>query len=368
MPVNNNIKYKFENGYYSGNTDNAVKLPDIIGEKSLALFENTSTGIILINCDGLITCSNSLFSYITGYTGNELNGLRFSSFFCDEDSGKVEEMILLCFSGCTPNANFEVKFRRKGGTPSWGELSFSPAWEEGDNSKYCYAFLNDISEERKYRDAAKVAMKKVSLLGNFAKNDIMDRITAIECYLELAHDNINPDCRQFCSVVSRHMESIKRYMDFTSELHDVGLFRPEWQLLSEIFDDAGSFDKRIPIEYDIRFKKAEVLSDRLLSRVFEKLFENSVKHGKFTTKINIIFSEDESGSFSISWKDNGIGISAEMKDKLFQKRYGDDRGLGMLMVKEILALSGAEIKERGVPGEGAVFEIKYPPECCRYFD
>ena len=40
--------------------------------------------------------------------------------------------------------------------------------------------------------------------------------------------------------------------------------------------------------------------------------------------------------------------------------FGKNTGLGMFLVQEILSLTGITIKETGVPGTGARFEINIP--------
>jgi signal transduction histidine kinase len=63
--------------------------------------------------------------------------------------------------------------------------------------------------------------------------------------------------------------------------------------------------------------------------------------------------------------DNGIGIPAELKSEIFEPGMMRNRGLGLFLAKEILSITGLTIKETGVPGKGARFEIHVPLECFR---
>jgi signal transduction histidine kinase len=59
-------------------------------------------------------------------------------------------------------------------------------------------------------------------------------------------------------------------------------------------------------------------------------------------------------------EDNGIGIPLAEKEKIFTRGYGKNTGLGLFLAKEILAITGIAIRETGIPGEGARFEILVP--------
>ncbi|MDD5189181.1 MAG: ATP-binding protein, partial [Methanoregula sp.] len=59
-------------------------------------------------------------------------------------------------------------------------------------------------------------------------------------------------------------------------------------------------------------------------------------------------------------EDDGVGISAEDKKRLFTRGFGKNTGLGLFLSREILAITGITITENGVPGKGARFEITVP--------
>jgi len=62
----------------------------------------------------------------------------------------------------------------------------------------------------------------------------------------------------------------------------------------------------------------------------------------------------------VVWEDNGVGIMEEEKERIFERGYGKNTGLGLFLVREILSLTGIMISETGTPGTGARFEITVP--------
>jgi signal transduction histidine kinase len=103
----------------------------------------------------------------------------------------------------------------------------------------------------------------------------------------------------------------------------------------------------------------EVFADPLIVKVFFNLMDNAVRHGgKITT---IRFYVAESGAdHSIVCEDDGEGIPAEEKSRIFKRGFGNNTGLGLFLSREILSITGITIAETGEPGKGARFEMTVP--------
>jgi signal transduction histidine kinase len=97
----------------------------------------------------------------------------------------------------------------------------------------------------------------------------------------------------------------------------------------------------------------------MLEKVFSNLLDNSVRHGQRVSEIRV--STYRSGKdLVVVWEDNGVGIAPEEKERIFDRGYGKNTGLGMFLAREILSLTGITIRENGEPGRGARFEILVP--------
>jgi signal transduction histidine kinase len=71
-------------------------------------------------------------------------------------------------------------------------------------------------------------------------------------------------------------------------------------------------------------------------------------------------SEDTENGLLISVEDDGVGILAGDKKRLFTRGFGHHTGLGLFLSREILSITGITITETGEPGKGARFEIRVP--------
>jgi signal transduction histidine kinase len=72
------------------------------------------------------------------------------------------------------------------------------------------------------------------------------------------------------------------------------------------------------------------------------------------------------GWFRLVIEDNGPGVPAELKcrvfDEFFTNRPGGESGigLGLALVRRVVNAHGGKVSERGVRGEGAQFVIEIP--------
>jgi len=70
----------------------------------------------------------------------------------------------------------------------------------------------------------------------------------------------------------------------------------------------------------------------------------------------------------IAVEDDGIGVPAEMKELIFKRGVGSNTGYGLFRIHEILGITGMSIRECGVEGKGACFEITVPHDAWRMRD
>ena len=114
------------------------------------------------------------------------------------------------------------------------------------------------------------------------------------------------------------------------------------------------------IQHNIETADLEIFTDPLIEKVFQRLFENSVKHGDHVTLIRVWHTVTFEG-VTIFFEDDGIGIPLEKKEQIFLRAEFTRVSRGSLIfVREILDITGITITETGEPGKGVRFEIMVP--------
>ena len=107
-----------------------------------------------------------------------------------------------------------------------------------------------------------------------------------------------------------------------------------------------------------------MFADALLEKAFACLVENTLRFGEKATVIRVFVKEGADEPVLVV-EDDGVGINADDKVKIFERGFGKNTGWGLFLVREILAVTGITITETGTPGTGARFELKIPPDYFR---
>lgn len=148
-------------------------------------------------------------------------------------------------------------------------------------------------------------------------------------------------------------------LEFTAGYQEIGLKQPQWiDLKAAACAGVEGIDLgAVSIKLDL--KGAEIFADSMLEKVFHNLVGNSLRHGEKVTRIRL-YIEESGGRLTIVCEDDGVGIPVDEKEKIFVRGYGRHTGFGLYLAREILELTGIAIKETGVPGKGARFELLIP--------
>jgi signal transduction histidine kinase len=106
----------------------------------------------------------------------------------------------------------------------------------------------------------------------------------------------------------------------------------------------------------------------LLSRAITNLVANAIKYSPANTQITVSAQNDKDTLF-ISVADQGYGIPAEHRLRIFEKFYRVPRvedadapgaGLGLAMVREIAELHGGRVMVESEAGAGSTFTLRLP--------
>jgi PAS domain S-box-containing protein len=234
------------------------------------------------------------------------------------------------------------------------------------NKKIIQCNIRDITERKRAEDALALASRKLNLMSGITRHDILNQLTVLSGYLELALGKItDPEVISHISRAQKAGATIQRQIAFTREYEDLGVRSPVWQQLSDIARSAALQLAVNTISYEIPDEHIELYADPLLVKVFYNLFDNARQHGDAVTRISISHRRSETGLI-ITIADNGSGISLRDKQHIFERGFGKNTGLGLFFSKEILSITGMSIGETGSPGEGARFEIAVPEEAFRF--
>ena len=191
-------------------------------------------------------------------------------------------------------------------------------------------------------------------------HDAKNRLAALHGYAQLFREG-QPGSGHLAYIekLEEIASEIERDLGVASIFSHLGLIAPQWQNLREVVVRSASRDTRGGIFMEDLPDSLWCLADPLFPRVFTNLFENSRRHGERVTSIRIQARVAETGLL-ISVEDDGIGIPAGQKERIFELGFGRHTGYGLFLTREILSHAGFSIRENGQEGRGARFEIRIP--------
>ncbi len=215
--------------------------------------------------------------------------------------------------------------------------------------------------------AYQTANKKLNLLSSITRHDIKNQLLALMGFIALSKmKTTDPGLLHFVEQEETAANTIQRQIEFTKNYEDIGVHAPQWQDIRVHLNAIKTLIPREGITVSVDVNGLEVYADPLLEKVFENLIDNSIRHGERVRHISFSTLQNGLDYIAIVYEDDGVGIHEADKERIFEKGFGKNTGLGLFLTREILAITGLEIKESGMYGQGARFEILVPKGMYRF--
>lgn len=312
-------------------------------------------GLILIDRKGNIVAANESAGSIFSSLKDSPAGKSAGSLVPDEDCQAIRGAI----SKKGEISDFEISL--PGETDVYISVSGSVVRDINGEPSGAVLIIRDISERKASENALRVANNKLSLLSRLTRHDISNLVTALSGNLALLDEKLkDPEERRYFDRLIEITDLIIKQIEFSRSYQDIGSEKPRWMDPEEQISIAKESLMREDVKIRLEIDPVLIYSDPLLEKVFYNLIENAVRHGEKITEIVISTEKQEDGSLILRVKDDGVGIPDDEKEKIFAYGYGKNTGFGLAFAKELLSVTGIEISENGVFGEGASFEIHIP--------
>lgn len=227
--------------------------------------------------------------------------------------------------------------------------------------------MENTSRQQAEHDLAQ-ANKKLQLMTSITRHDLLNQLTVLQGYMELADENNRTKPDLASAQIKKSLDVIKRSINtvqFTSEYQRIGMTSLSWHPLSACIVNASRYAAlgEVRLENEVP-AGVEIYADPLIEKAIFNLIDNALRYGLTLTTIRFRI-EYQGDTPVIICEDDGIGIRPENKERIFTYGYGTNTGMGLFLVREILGITGIGIRESGEPKKGARFEIRVPPEAYR---
>jgi len=331
--------------------------------------DNILSGGIAPGTFKIYRCKNNMWDIATPITvsGKHMGNLFLGQFLFDDESVDYElfrsqavrygfdEQSYLAALDRVPRWNretvdtvmaFYTKFARMVSTLSHSNITLARTVTERDTT------LNSLLKVN----------QKLNVLSQLTRQDLTTQIFIVNSFLEMVKKQAKGQDGIIKNIESgeRAVRSIKEITEFTKDYHNMGEKPPKWQNVKLSFLFGLSHISIGEIRHSLETENLEIFADPLLEKAFQGLLENSVKHGGHVSEIRVSHTVTPDW-VTVVFEDNGVGISAEKKERIFLRGEGARASVrGLFFVQEILSITGIIIRENGEPGKGARFEMTVP--------
>jgi len=360
-------------------------------DKYRTLFEHSGSPLMIVDEDTTILLVNREFAHLTGYGQEEIEGRKhWTEFIADNDDREMmmEYHRLRRIDPALAPVSYESKVTgRKGAIrnviitsamiPGTRQsisalVDITDRKRAEDELKRLYSELEQRIAERtvdlrQAEDAFRQANAKLNLLSSITRHDILNQLMALNGFLELMQKKICDDgVADYLKKARLAAATIERHILFTKLYQDIGVKSPAWQNVGKCVEKSVTDLLPASVTCTQDLDETEIYADPLFEKVIYTLIDNSLMHGEHVTEIRFSYRMTDTGALVLVCEDNGSGVRAEDKERIFERGFGKHTGFGLFLAREILTITGITIAETGEPGRGARFEIIVPEGAFRF--
>jgi PAS domain S-box-containing protein len=314
-----------------------------------------------ISRDGIITMISPYGARLVGYNSpDEICGkLAAADFYADPKERADFFAYIMREKKVT---GYPLTLKDRYGNLHYALASSHLICDEAGNMDGIEGILHDITHLRQVEQALRQANRQITLMTSITRHDIGNQLNALTGYLSLSEQATgNPErARELIAKEQQIAAIIAQQINFTTYFDGMGGKPPAWQDPVPLMEKAASALPFRHIGLDVSLSGTEVFADPMLEKVFYNLFDNALRYGGVRMTGIRAYSRRDDSVLTLVIEDDGAGIPAGEKSRIFERGFGKNTGLGLFLAKEILAITGMTIRETGTPGWGARFEITVP--------
>ncbi|WP_440007757.1 ATP-binding protein [Halomicrococcus sp. SG-WS-1] len=322
-------------------------------------FRGTRAPAIITDPDLVVRDANDACLEFTGYSRPELVGQTALDLF--EESAVCDEIVATLARGDTWNG--EVEVATKDGRLVYGRGSCTPVTVDGETRGYV-GFFTDRTQHRQYEQSLRILNR---VLRHNLRNDANVVLGRIEMVAEQVDDLALRDslatAREKVDAILDYAETARNLDDLLSNtgssLHPVRLdevLRRKVRAAAERYPDAEFVT-------DFGSDPVVVAADDAVGTALEAVLVNAVQHNDKATPRVAVDVAVESGHATVTVADNGPGVPASERDRIFGREEIDavhhGQGLKLFFVDRLMETYGGEVWAEDNDPEGSAFKLQF---------
>jgi PAS domain S-box-containing protein len=383
-------------GYLLIGTDNTARKQAEEAQKQLdqrlrdqqfytrSLIESNIDALMATNPAGIITDVNKQMEALTGCTRDELIGAPFKKYFTDPERAEAGIKRVLSGSKVT---DYELTARSRDGKETVVSFNATTFHDRDRKLQGVFFAARDVTERKRFERTQQennVELERANQdLQHFAyaaSHDLQEPLRMVTSYTQLLSKKYRGKFdQQADQFVAYAVEGAQRMEMLLRGLRDYWAVNEEKVELTVLVDCNRVFETALAyFELPIQETGAVVTHDPLptviaeellLVLVFKNLIGNALKYNQSVETARIHVSAERSAKvWSISVRDNGIGIEPEHLAKIFtpfKRLHGSEysgSGLGLAICRKIVERYEGRIWVESTYGQGSTFHFTIPAQ------
>jgi len=347
-------------------------------ERLRLIFEASQFGIVLVSTEGKIVFGNKRLAEMFGCDLDEMLGTRYIDWLYPIASDEAIEATDDMIAGRISSVAAERRYIRKDGSDFYGFISSRRMVEPDGTLQSLVGCIADMTDQKAMEEELFKARKLESLgiLAGGIAHDFNNLLTGIMGNVSLARA-ILPQDHKATQYLERAQHASERARELTQQLLTFSKGgAPVKQLtsLGSIIRDSATFallGSNVRCTFDISddLWPAEIDAGQI-SQVISNLVINADQAmpsgGLLVIRAENVLpldTEPTDKKIRITLKDNGVGISEENRQRIFDPYFttkGSGSGLGLATVYSIVKNHDGELKVYSREHHGTTFAITLP--------
>jgi len=331
-------------------------------KKFEALFMGNPEAAACLGPDFRIVDINPRFEELFGYSVMDISGKHINEVVVPKD--RVTEAQKLDEKALEGYVYFNTFRRRKDGLLISVSVSAAPIMASRKLLGYVVVY-KDISDLKEKEEELAMMNEKLRVVGSLTRHDVRNKLTAItgNTYLIRKKMENNNTIDENLKSIDSASKQIVEIFEFARDYEKLKAERLVYLNVRKLFEEAISlFPDMNGARAVVNCEGLMVRGDSLLRQAFYNLIDDSLRYARKLSRIKLTYKKNADESIDLIYQDDGVGISAEARPKLFQEGFttGNGTGYGLYLVKKIVEAYGWTIEETGEAEEGARFNINIP--------
>jgi len=344
-------------------------------EKYRKLFEEGRVARSITTPDGRFLDVNPEMLNLFGYNKQEMLALNAKELYVDPGD---RETYIHVLQNQTFVRDYEIKFKKKDGTPMDCLVTSSVHTDKNGNIIGIQGSIHDITERKRIESRLKESqrMEVIGRLASGVAHEVRNPLNAILAISEALVQEIgdNPEYKTYLdhirTQVDRLSSLMKDLLDLGKPLQKEAFIRNSIREICvgaiELWRQSSTSGQRsVRLLEDNLPGNPEVLGDSAkLKQVIFNLLENAAQHSADDREITVSITRSNEKSVSILVRDEGPGIPSGIMKEVFKPFFttrSRGSGLGLSIVHNIIELHGGAISlKNNDPPPGLTVEVTLP--------